>query len=119
MAAPAEKKAGILIVGSLLVILAFHLAIQVAGPAFFSHPYDPALPDGKLVVYSGTIDDIRATWSGGHTIIILSDVKVFIPGGIDPPLVRIGDQLTAYGIISTFEGEREIIIQKGSDLIPG
>ncbi len=119
MATPAEKKAGILIVVSLLVILVFHLAIQGAGPAFFSHPYDPALPDGKLVVCSGTIDDIRATWSGGHTIIILSDVKVFIPGGIDPPPLRIGDQITVYGLLSTYDGEREIIIQKGSDLIPG
>ncbi|GAA5263425.1 hypothetical protein [Methanocalculus sp.] len=119
MAYPSEKKAGILIVGSLLVILLFHLTIQGAGPAFFSHPYDPALPDGKLVVYSGIIDDIRTTWSGGHTIIILSDVKVFIPGGIDPPPLRIGDPLKAYGLLSTYDGEREIIIRKGSDLIPG
>ncbi len=119
MVTPAEKKAVILIVGSLLVILIFHLAIQMAGSALFSHPYDPALPDGKLVVHSGTIDDIRSTWSGGHTIIILSDVKLFVPRGIDLPPLWIGDPLTAYGILSTFEGEKEINIQKGSDLIPG
>lgn len=119
MVSPAEKKAGILVVFSLLVILVFHLAIQVAGPAFFSHSYDPDLPDGKLVVYSGKIDDIRSTWSGGHTIITLSGVKVFIPGGIDPPPIRIGDQITVYGLLSTYDDEKEIIIRKGSDLIPG
>lgn len=119
MAFLSEKKAGIRIVGSLLVILIFHLTIQGVGPSFFSYPYDPALPDGNLVVYSGTIDDIRATWSGGHTIIIFSDVKVFIPGAIDPPPLSIGDRITVYGLLSTYDGEREIIIQKGSDLIPG
>jgi len=119
MATPAEKKAGILIVVSLLLILIIHLAIQMAGPACFSQPYDLSLPDGKLVVYSGTVDDIRRTWSGGHTIAVLSGVKLFIPRGVDSPPLRIGDPLTAYGILSTYDGEREIIIQKGSDLIPG
>lgn len=118
MAGFSHTKAVMIVVGSLLLIFLFHGAVSLAGPALFSLPYDPELPDGKLVVWSGTVDDIRMTWSGGHTIAVVSGVKLFIPGSIDPPPLRIGDPLTAYGIISTFEGEREIIIQKGSDLIP-
>lgn len=117
MAGFSHIKAVMIIVGSLLLILLFHGAVSLAGPALFSIPYDPALPDGKMVVYSGTVEDIRRTWSGGHMVADLSGVKLYIPRGVDAPSLRIGDQLTAYGLLSTYDGQREIVIRAGSDLI--
>lgn len=117
MAGHPQRRALLLLSCSLLLILIFHMFFSLAGSAFFSTPYDSFLTDGGRVSHAGVIEDIRETRTGGHMIITVSGVKVFIPGNIRSPDLRIGDEVFVYGILSTFDGDREITIQRQRDII--
>lgn len=113
-----QRKAILLISGSIMVILFFHGLISFAGPALFSTPYDPSLYDGTRVSHEGIVEELRDTRTGGHTIAMVSGVKIFIPQGIAVTDLRIGGSVTVYGLLQTFDGDREIRIQRDQDIIP-
>jgi hypothetical protein len=117
MAGHPTRRAILLLSGSLLLILLFHTLLSLAGPAFFSSPYHSSLNDGERVSHTGVVEDIRETRTGGHMILRVSGVDIFIPGSIQPPHLRIGDVVSVYGILSTFDGRREIIIRSEADIV--
>ncbi|MDO8842134.1 MAG: hypothetical protein Q7J09_09880 [Methanocalculus sp.] len=117
MAGHPIRRALLLLSGPLLLILLFHTLFSLAGPAFFSTPYNSSLTDGGRVSHAGVVEDIRETRTGGHMIITVSGLKVFIPNSIRSPDLRIGDEVFVYGILSTFDGDREITIQRQGDII--
>ena len=112
-----KRRAFLLLSVSLLLILLPHTLFSLAGPAFFSTPYDASRTDGERVQHAGLVEDIRETRTGGHMIITVSGVKVFIPGGVRSPDLRIGDEVTVFGILSTYDGNREITIQRETDIV--
>lgn len=112
-----ERKALFLLLGSLLVIILIHAGITIAGPETFSEPFDPALRDGTRVSIEGSVEEIRKTRTGGHWSAVVSDTRIFIPRGTGNPGLRIGDLVTIYGILTTYDGEREITVQSTGDII--
>ncbi|MCP1714315.1 hypothetical protein J2T58_000142 [Methanocalculus alkaliphilus] len=112
-----ERKALTLLVGSLLIILLIHAGITMAGPGAFTKPFEPDLPDGSRVSLEGSVEDIRQTRTGGHWSAVVSGTRIFIPRGTGDPGLRIGDQVSIYGILTTYDGEREITIQSAGDII--
>jgi len=112
-----QRKAAILLLGSLIIILLTHAGIAMTGPAAFSKPYEPGLPDGTRVSIEGSVEEIWKTQSGGHWNSAVSGVRIFIPRGIGEPDLRIGEQVTIYGILTTFDGNREITVQNMRDII--
>jgi len=112
-----ERKALIILLGSLLIILLIHAGITIGGAGTFSEPFDPTLPDGTRVSIEGSVEGIQKTRSGGHWNAIVSGTRIFIPRGTGDPGLRIGDQVTIYGILTTYNGEREITVQNIRDII--
>ncbi|MBR1369492.1 hypothetical protein RJ53_08305 [Methanocalculus chunghsingensis] len=112
-----ERKALFLLLGSLLIILLIHAGITVTGPETFSEPFDPTLSDGSRVSIEGSVEEIQKTRSGGHWNAVVSGTRIFIPRGTGDPGLRIGDQVTIYGILTTYEGKREITVQNMRDII--
>jgi len=73
--------------------------------------------DGMLVHLSGMAGDVRATQSGGHIIASVNGTKVFIPSGIAREVsLHPGDEVSLYGIVQTYRGEREIVVNSHTDI---
>jgi hypothetical protein len=73
--------------------------------------------DGTLVWTEGTIDELVWTKTGGHLTARINGTPVFIPAGVAENLaLRKGDRILAYGIVQTYRGEKEIVVQEACDI---
>lgn len=73
--------------------------------------------DGMLVHLSGVAGDVRATQSGGHIIASVNGTKVFIPSDIAREVsLHSGDEVSLFGIVQTYRGEREIVVNSQTDI---
>jgi hypothetical protein len=112
-----ERIAVLLLVGVACAVLMTHLVLGTLGKQSFARPFTNASADGELVITRGTIDHISITKNGGHMNVYLSNVTIFIPAQIAQELtLRKGDSISVYGVVQTYRGEKEIIIQSGKDI---
>lgn len=73
--------------------------------------------DGTLVWIEGTIDELVWTKTGGHLTARINGTTVFIPAGVAENLtLHKGDRILAYGIVQTYRGEKEIVVQEARDI---
>ncbi|MCQ2355976.1 MAG: hypothetical protein MJ014_02995, partial [Methanocorpusculum sp.] len=79
-------------------------------------PYVPDRADGSLVTLTGTVEDITFTRTGGHLILNISGTTIFVPGGGGLALLR-GDNVTVRGIVDTYAGKKEIIVNDPADIV--
>lgn len=90
----------------------------------FYTPYDPSLADGTAVMITATIDTVSATKTGGHLILTLKNsennripLQIFIPEQVARQnTIYAGDQITAYGALTTYRNAREIVISSAREL---
>jgi len=117
MPEPEERIALILLAGVLIAVLAAHLLLGYIGKPEFASPYSDTSKEGDLVVLQGQADGVHSTNSGGHLIIEVGGVTVFVPGAIAGEItVNTGDQVTVCGTIQTYQGEKEIVISSPEDI---
>lgn len=96
------------------------LILDDVGRAPFATSFSTGSPEGALVVYNGVVDRIDTTRSGGHLVLDVSGVQVFIPGDVAREVVITpGDQVRLYGVVQTFRGEKEIIVEYCEDITIG
>lgn len=73
--------------------------------------------EGTLVRIEGTIDELSWTKTGGHLSARIEGTPVFMPAGVAENLgLRRGDKVLIYGIVQTYRGEKEIVVQDAGDV---
>jgi hypothetical protein len=98
-------------------LIASFLVLDNMGRATFATPFCFDSPEGSLVIHSGIVDSMETTRSGGHLILDVSGVPVFIPErAARDIIVASGDSITLYGIVQTYRGEKEILVEYGDDI---
>lgn len=113
-----ERTALILLIVTILMVIAAHTVLSVLGKGPFARPFTPAVPDGELVFYKGTIDQAGVTKTGGHVNLKVSNVTVFVPAPAATGMTFVkGQNITLYGIVETYRGEKEIVIQSPDDIV--
>ena len=115
-----QEKIAILILVLVVVLLMVSAGIlEIIGKGFFSRPYTPDCADGELVHYEGVVEQSTMTATGGHQILVVSGVRVFIPSScVRQGWPRAGHSVSLYGVTQTYRGEREILISSGADISP-
>jgi len=84
----------------------------------FVSSYSGDSQEGALVVHKGSIERVDTTRSGGHLVLDVSAVTVFIPEPVARTLIlRKGDMVEVYGIVKLYRGEKEIVVEYEDDLI--
>ena len=112
-----EKIALVLLFLVSVALIASFLVLDNLGRATFASPYCPDSPDGSLVVHKGIVDRVEITRSGGHLVLEVSGVPVFIPErAAREVVIAAGDSITLYGTVQTYRGEKEIIVENGGDI---
>ncbi len=83
----------------------------------FAAGYAPDLPEGTLVRLDGQVDEVTRTSQGGHYILKVRGIQVFIPeGSIPDPVPGQGDQIRILGTIQHWQGAPEIVVESRSDI---
>ncbi len=74
-------------------------------------------PDGVLAQIDGEIRDLRPTRTGGHLTAQIDDVRIFIPAPVaGNAALAEGDLVCVIGIVQTYQGEKEIVVQSDRDI---
>lgn len=63
-----ERHAVVILVIVTFLLAAFHIGVVLFVPDAGAIPYAADLPDGTLVVHTGTVDTTLITKTGGHLI---------------------------------------------------
>lgn len=114
-----EKIAIMILVLVIAIVLASAGVLEVIGKGIFSKPYAPECADGELVHYEGIVEEQSYTATGGHKILVISGMRIFIPSScVKEGWPKVGDAVSLYGVVQTFRGEREILIRAPDDINP-
>jgi DNA/RNA endonuclease YhcR with UshA esterase domain len=114
-----ERLAIILLLTVALVVIASYLALDYLGKRPFATPYSDKAGDGDLVIKTGTIDSLSVTRTGGHLILTIDNLTIFVPNGIAYNLtVQKGTNVSVIGMVQTYAGKKEIVVQSASDITP-
>ncbi|MDT8356877.1 MAG: hypothetical protein RQ758_00055 [Methanomicrobiaceae archaeon] len=114
---PQERTAIILLASILVAIACAHLLIESQGREAFARPYSPESSEGELVSIEGLVEERHTTASGGHLLLRVRGVRVFVPATALPDQIPSrGDAVLAIGTVQTFRGEREVVVERASDL---
>jgi len=112
-----ERLALILLLGVALIVVAALLILGSLGKPLFAHPYSSGSADGELVVFEGNIDQVSLTNNGGHMLAKSGDLSLFIPAEIvSHTSPKQGDHVVVYGIVQTYKGKKEIVVNSEEDL---
>lgn len=112
-----ERYAVLMLVCIALVVILAHFALAGLGKQPFARPFTDSSADGELVIVEGQIDRITLTTSGGHAIVNLDNISLFLPATVIQavPLQK-GDRISAYGTVQTYRGKKEIIVNAPEDV---
>ncbi|NLD57649.1 MAG: hypothetical protein GX651_05905 [Methanomicrobiales archaeon] len=112
-----ERTALCLLLAVTVAVTAGHIILTVIGKEPFARPFTNTSADGELVFFEGIIDEVTTTRSGGHVNLRIQDTPVFIPAQVARgiPLTR-GEKIFLYGIVETYRGEKEIVVNSAGDI---
>jgi len=112
-----ERIALLLLVGVAVAVITAHAVLSMIGKQPFAHPYTENSADGDLVIVEGTIARAALIENGGHISLVVNNTTVFIPASAAQDLVlHKGDTISAYGIVQTYRGKKEIVISSSEDI---
>jgi len=112
-----ERMAILLLLGVAAVVIAAHGMLTVLGKQPFSQPFTNSSNDGELVFFTGTIEQATLTKNGGHVTLRIRNISVFIPSqAAQGYAFQKGQQVTLYGIVETYRGEKEIVVSSAEDI---
>ena len=107
-------------VSGIMIVVIFLLAGMYIGSMYMfldggAVPYQDDKPDGTRVYIEGIVLDTKITSIGGHLIVNISGVDVFVhEGGIELILLP-GDHVRVIGNVDTYAGKKEIFTNRISD----
>jgi DNA/RNA endonuclease YhcR with UshA esterase domain len=112
-----ERIALFLLVGVAVAVIVAHLVLASLGKEPFARPFNNSSADGELVVVEGMIDQITLTKSGGHMTVSVNNLSVFLPAQVVQDIsLQKGDRISAYGIVQTYRGKKEIVVSAAEDV---
>jgi predicted RNA-binding protein with TRAM domain len=112
-----ERTAFLLLVAVCLVVAGAHLVLTGIGKSAFASPFTPDSPDGDLVSLQGNVEDVTVTEAGGHMILRVEGIAVFVPSSARGDIVILkGDRVAVIGTVQTYRGEKEIVVQGRGDI---
>lgn len=100
----------------IVLLAAFHIGVVLFVPDAGAVPYAADLADGTLVTHTGTVDNSLITKTGGHLILNVSGVDIFVPGGGSKLRFLKGDRVEVRGIVETYAGKKEIMVNDADDV---
>jgi DNA/RNA endonuclease YhcR with UshA esterase domain len=112
-----EKQAVFLLILVFCIVSAAHVVLSALGNDPFAAPYSPNVSEGTLVRLEGAVETITTTQEGGHKILEVQGVPVFVPASVVPqqPILA-GDQIRVYGVVQLYRGQREVAVSRSSDI---
>ena len=112
-----ERNAFIILGLVAIAILGVAVVMESLGTGPFATRFSGEAADGTLVSITGTIEKQTIIKDGGHRILVVNGTTVFIPGSAGSGLaLSRGQAVTIYGIVSTYQGEKEIMVKKSADV---
>jgi hypothetical protein len=112
-----ERIAVCLLVGVAVSVIVAHAVLGTIGKQPFARPFTANASEGELVIVEGTVERAMLIENGGHLLLRVDNLTVFIPSGIAQNLsVHNGDTIFAYGIVQTYRGNKEVVINAADDL---
>jgi DNA/RNA endonuclease YhcR with UshA esterase domain len=112
-----ERVALLLLAGVVVTVLAAHLVLSAVGKQPFAHPFSTTSADGELVLIEGTVDRASVLENGGHLVLQVNNISVFVPSQAAQNLTfHQGDAITAYGTVQTYRGKKEIVVNSPDDI---
>jgi hypothetical protein len=112
-----ERTAILLLIGVAAIVIAAHVVLSGVGKQPFARPFTSATPDGELVFLDGTIDQASLTKTGGHVTLRIQNLTVFVPAQAAQGLsFQKGQRISLYGIVETYRGEKEIVVDSAGDI---
>lgn len=117
-----ERVAFLLLVAVMVMVIGAHIILAGLGKQPFARLFTNSSSDGELVFVEGPIDQITLTKSGGHMIVSVNNLSIFLPAQVvqDMPLQK-GDRISVYGTVQTYRGKKEIVVSAAGDIhiLPG
>ncbi len=112
-----ERVAVLLLVGVAMVVIVAHVVLAGLGKQPFARPFTNSSSDGELVVVEGQIDQITLTNSGGHATVRVNNLSIFLPAQVIQEVsLQKGDRISVYGIVQTYRGKKEIVVNAAEDV---
>jgi hypothetical protein len=74
-----EKQAILLLILVICAVSATHVALSMIGTEPFAAPYTADISEGRLVLLEGLVEKATTTQEGGHLILQVQGVQVFVP----------------------------------------
>jgi DNA/RNA endonuclease YhcR with UshA esterase domain len=112
-----ERNAFILLAIVTLAVVAGSIIIESIGKSTFSTRFTSTSADGTLVMLEGNVDRLIVTKNGADLILDVNGTSVFIPAtsarGVS---LKKGDKVRLYGVVQTYRGEKEIVVQQPGDI---
>ena len=105
-----EKKSLLVLLAVTLILTGFYLCFGVLFPDAGLVPYTESVPDKTRVTFTGEILSVKLTSTGGHALLNVSGVTVFVEGGAENIFYTAGDTIRVVGITDTYAGQREIVV---------
>jgi len=103
-----------IVAGGLIIVSAVLAGVD---NATLATEYTADARDGIFVHLNGVAGEVRTTQTGGHIIASVNGTKVFIPSDTARDVaLKPGDQVSLYGIVQTYRGEREIVVNSHTDI---
>jgi len=113
-----ERIAIVLLCAVSVTILAASVILTGMDKADLASEYTPLSDEGTLVHLHGQVHEIRATKTGGHVAASVNGTTVFIPADVAVTVTLYpGDQVSLYGIVETYRGEKEVVVNSARDII--
>jgi DNA/RNA endonuclease YhcR with UshA esterase domain len=112
-----ERLAFVLLVIVAIGIILGSIALAGIDKGTFAKDFSPMQPEGSLVRIDGIVEELRWTQTGGHLNARVEGTQVFIPAAAAKKItLRKGDHVLIYGIIQTYRGEKEVVVQNAGDV---
>jgi len=112
-----ERIAILLLISVAGIVIGAHLVLGFVGKHPFASDFSNRSADGELVTAHGTIDQVTITKNGGHILLKIDNVTVFIPAQVTGSVSYAkGQNVTLYGTVQTYRGEKEIIVGSADDI---
>ena len=112
-----ERGAMLLLVGVAIVVIVAHFVLAGLGKQSFARPFTNSSSDGELVVVEGQIDQIALTNSGGHATVSVNNLSIFLPAQVIQAVsLQKGDRISVYGVVQTYRGKKEIVVNAAEDV---
>jgi DNA/RNA endonuclease YhcR with UshA esterase domain len=112
-----EKIALLLLIGITVVTMGSYTVLESVGKGPFATQYEECSDEGALVSLQGDIEEVNILENGGHVILTISGIRVFIPAPVAAGYsFRKGDPISLYGTVQTYRGDKEIVVGAAGDI---